>query len=419
MTVDKVTLNPESFNENITFALSGTDYSNFEISSTENVVTISIKSGVLTEEMMQKTLYVFNVDALEHGTVIASTNIMITTQEAKAPKFDKNFYTGTVNHTLRHETIRVDENDLEVSLSDSTFFEISVSGNIVTVNLKAGAVIPEEKKSFVITLYAKNPTKNKMAESVLFITVESEYEEKLEFTNIIYEGQISKILSLTHEPITLNNETFTITVSGKDSNFVRATKNGFSVRLTLDNLEDFPKDVSYLQIILTATAENFSPAQSIVILGIERENSTEIDLAQPYFEIGFYSFSILKIQTGIIGAVRAFVPDESLPGYALLFDDDSLIGKLTIASGNLIVNEAISPGIYNMRAFALNAGKNATAKVTLRVFETFCNGDTHVDKTLAIKHLAENGIYNDIMYSKINDCEYEIYSVFPANLRCE
>lgn len=417
LSISTVIFDRESYNSNISFRLTGIDSRYFDLNSEENQLTILLRSEVTTENMIEQNFYIFTVEAQEHGNLVAITNIIVRIEKIEPPKFNQNFYTGTFNHTLKHELIQVQGNNVEVSLNPENYFEISIVGNEVTINPRSDVVIPDDRKSFILTLYAKSL--NKTANSALFITVDTEFQTRLEFSKKLYEGHISKLLALSHEPIIVNSEIFTIEISGTHSEFITAIKNGNSVELGLKNQENFPKDASYLQVTLKASAENALDDLAVVTLSIEKENSTEIDLTQPYFEIGNFLISIFKNQTGNIASIRALVPDGSSPTYDLNFIESLLADKLNLISGDLILVQAIPPGVYTLTALAFNNGKNATARITLNVLEYFCDGDTHVQKTLTIKHLKENGVYDNILYSKIDGCEYEIFSVVPSNYRCE
>lgn len=413
-----ITLN--AYTVNTTFSLNGAVH--FRISSgSVNEVTLEAIPSSLTEDIMSESFYLFSVDAFEHGVKMASTNVMIETRASEMPKFEKNHYTAilTSNRSfIVEEEISVTGNNLDIALNNA-LFSASITNNIVTV-IFVGPLMPEGNFVTIVMSIMDRDT-NKQSEALLIVSIVETYEAKLEFSSQLYEGRISKDSQLSHAPITLNNDTFSITIGGIDSQYFTASQNGQTIFLSLQSGTQIPSNVSYLHFTLIATSAGFQDAIATVIIGIERENTVEVEGDQPYFETGSYFFRTIPNEIGAVGRIYARVDDGSTLSYALLIDDISVASKISIDdTGILSILENIPPGFYNMTATAENTIKQASTQITIHVIERVCDTElvTTVEKTLAVKHLAENGIYNEIMSSKISDCEYEILEVVPSSLRC-
>ncbi|XP_070496288.1 uncharacterized protein [Chironomus tepperi] len=266
--------------------LSQADAKYFDVSINNDLVVLNLKQEASIDEIIAKTLLFLTVEAVQNNSTVAFTNVIIKTVAILIPQFENNFYTASIeNGELQHERILITEEsiipeeEIEVTLigTDSSIFDVEITGREVSFKLKAEAELPENKSflNFQIQVNVKDPTKKNLAVVICELKVTDSPQQNLKFSSNLYEGKISQDSMLSLPDIALNIvENVIITLSGKHGNYFEHefTENILVLKLKDGiDIEQFSTDF-YLQITIEASRVNFTSATSNVIIGIERSS---------------------------------------------------------------------------------------------------------------------------------------------------
>lgn len=128
--MENISLGETVADEDVTVRLSGTGSEYFSWSRDANVITLSYANGMTQEELNKKSVVTFTLEVERPSTSSASLQVGRTAvvvsflgTDSKQPRFEKSFYSGTIDEAL---------------IVDSIVLEADTYEEIVTFNITAG-----------------------------------------------------------------------------------------------------------------------------------------------------------------------------------------------------------------------------------------------------------------------------------------
>lgn len=358
----------DSFSDELSFTISGDDGDLFSIEALPPFsVSVSLKSPLTEENLVGKTFFTATISANHPEVPSGSTVLLIDLPSVPVvttpkPIFEKSLIRGSINAELELfvETIVLSESsyttDTTFSMTgdDSSAFTLTSEQNLVTIGLREPLgeeeLLTRDFYSFVVT--ATNPVSG-IAETAVLISL---------------PPKICEECPECPEPTVC---------------------------------PECPET--------TVCPDCTTPAPPAVDLS-------------PKFQNQFYSFAIKSNEFGKIGDVLATsLSADAVIEYSIATENSYFMTKLRIDSntGEIFLLEEINSGYYEAEVTATIRGEDeilqtsSVIKLTVLLVTTCPDGNTTVEKSLAIKYLKENEIHRDFFPSKIDNCSYVIRSVLP------
>ncbi|KAG5681021.1 hypothetical protein PVAND_010487 [Polypedilum vanderplanki] len=450
LSIEDIVLELDNYNDSVNFSWNGNDMKYFDYDRNENVIKLKLLDNINEEEIKEKVFLSIKLRAERNEFVSAETVIFIhlnvIVSNISPIQFESPIYIGNLTHDqiLKVETPKLltDDNlmiDILHNGEHKDKFIIKKSpeleGNSIEIEISfISQPIDVRKKFYYFYIEAaKIGTPKTYATIVIEIIDKIQYE----FKDMKYFGRLDGYQALIMNPIQIDSQFMegpSFSIHDGQHQFFRVMQASNSLQIM--KISQIPNEIlqnfRYLWFYLEASGSSFYPAKTLVIIETTQslpdipieECYDTLDQTQPFFVTSSYFFTITNDFIGFIASVKAMTIDKSVNlAYTLTMENSFLYEKLVIIDGNLILQETIPTGIYKVIVTAKNHAHNkeASASVVLKVTEaSLCeNGEivTTVNKALAIVEMEENTINNQIMYSKIGNCDYEILQINPSALR--
>ncbi|XP_019557832.3 uncharacterized protein LOC109426751 [Aedes albopictus] len=292
----EVVLNAGTFDDSVSFELSGDNVDLFDITgkTDHSGASVTLKTGAVIEETM--SFLTVSVTASREGADLNGRTAIVVEVEPEVkilPAFEQPIYSGTVGQegviTLAEEIKLIAgtiADGVQVTLEgeDAEFFELS--RNAATVSLTASEKLTDEvldvKFYFHVTVKA---TKAGIGSSVAIVVMEVLKEDVIvpKFEQLYYEGTLTEEGSATIPEIRIMAGTFVdglVFMRAGEADLFRVSQDGNKLNLIPNGItEEKLREKFYLIEKISAVVDDQVAAETIVIIKIVRS-----EVITPKFE---------------------------------------------------------------------------------------------------------------------------------------
>ena len=319
LNLEKITLNEDTFTEQVNVQLSGRHSEFFTFTRSGNEITILLRNDIGFDQLPITNYLQLSISAASDGLTTASANIIVAIERpienSEALSFNKKLFEGSITDelVLNLEKITLNENtfteqvNVQLSGRHSEFFTFTRSGNEITILLRNDIGFDQLPNAHYLQLSisaASDGLTTASANIIVAIERPIENSEALSFNKKLFEGSITDELVLNLEKITLNENTFTeqvnVQLSGRHSEFFTFTRSGNEITILLRNDIGFDQlpNAHYLQLSISAASDGLTTASANIIVAIERpiENSEALSFNKKLFEGSITDELVLNLE---------------------------------------------------------------------------------------------------------------------------